>query len=93
MSPPNHHVDLIGASPSADLEIVRIMRHPNVKMLSDEKAAVRSNTGSLSNQSRTLEPSINLFRSQGHSKAEDLWRPGKQCHGRTLLRLQVDMGR
>ncbi|MNC04096.1 hypothetical protein D3C75_515270 [compost metagenome] len=72
--------------------IVRTMRPPNLLMLSNEKTAVRSNACPLSNYPRLRKPSIDLFRSQGHSQAKNLPRPGEQLHGRVVLRLQMDLG-
>ncbi|MNE62725.1 hypothetical protein D3C76_1729050 [compost metagenome] len=74
--------------------VVSTMRALNWLMLSNEKTAFRSSAADLlSNHPRLLKPSIDLFRSQGHRQAKDLPRPGEQCHGRAVLRLQMDMGR
>ena len=70
------------------------MRALNWLMLSNEKTVFRSSAADLlSNPPRLLKPSIDLFRSQGHSQTKDLPRPSEQRHGRAVLRLQMDMGR
>lgn len=68
------------------------MRVHSILKFSNEKTAVSSNPHLLGNHLRLLKPSLDLFRSQSHSKAENLPRPGEQLLGRVVLRLQMDVG-